>query len=112
MGADAYCASEVEAPAEIDVDAGAIESLTNVPAGWYIGIDNDPSWHAKVKADTIVGAASMSPSDLRRIQAVIRKNEFGDLKFRLSGSVSITKDFEKETPLPLQMSDFAIATTR
>ena len=68
---------------EIDIRAGAVESVSNIPVGWNFVIDNDPSWQPKITATTIVGGASLTPSDLKKIQFTVRKNEFGDLKFGL-----------------------------
>ena len=97
---------------EVDVTAGAIQSVSNLPVGWYFVLDNDASWHTKIKANSTVGAASLTPENLKKIQFVVKKNEFGDLKFELSGAVAVTKDYEKETQLPLKMSDFSLVPTQ
>ena len=93
---------------EIDVTAGAFESVSDVPVGWYLTVDNDASWQTKIKANTTVGAAALKPEDLRKLRFKVKKNEFGDLKFDLAGTVSVTKDYQKERPLHLKMSDFAL----
>jgi len=97
---------------EIDVSAGAIQSVANIPVGWYFVVDNDASWQTKITANSTVGAASLTAEEFKKLQFVIKKNEFGDLKFELSGAVSVTKDYEKEKQLALKMSDFAVAPRR
>ena len=93
---------------EIDVTAGAFQSVSNMPVGWYLVVDNDASWRTKIEANTTVGAASLKPEDPRKLRFVVRKNEFRDLKFELAGAVSVTKDYQKERRLQLKMSDFAL----
>jgi hypothetical protein len=92
----------------INVTAGAIQSVVNIPVGWYLAVDNDASWQTKIKANTIIGAASLSVEDLRRMKLIIKKNEFMDLKFGLSGIVCFTKDYKKERQLSLRMTNFSI----
>ena len=93
---------------EIYITAGAIQSVLNVPVGWYLVVDNDASWQTKIKANTTVGAAALKPEDFKRFRFLVKKNEFGDLKFELAGTVSVTKNFQQERPIQLKMSDFAL----
>lgn len=97
---------------EIDVTAGAIRSLSNIPVGWYLVVDNDASWQTKIKANTTVGAAALKPEDLSKVRFVVEKNEFGDLRFEITGAVSVTKDYEKERRLSFKMSDFNLTPRR
>jgi hypothetical protein len=99
---------EVIVSLEIDVTAGAFVDILNLPVGWYITVDNDGSWQTEIKANTLVGAASLPPDKLKTLQFVIRKNEFEDLKFKVTGVVSLTKNYEKERQHKLNMSDFVI----
>jgi hypothetical protein len=97
---------------EFKVAAGAIRSVSNVPVGWKIVIDNDPSWQTTVRASVVVGSAALQPEDLRSVRLTVEKNEFGDLKFAVSGVVSLTGNFESERGVQLAMQDFAIKSTR
>ena len=85
-------AGELIVSFQIDVTAGAIQSISNIPVGWHLVLNNDASWQTRIIANSTVGAASLQPDDLRKVQFVVKKNEFGDLKFELSGVVSVTKD--------------------
>lgn len=97
---------------EIHVTAGAIKSVSDLPVGWYFTIDNDASWQTTVKANSMVGAASLRPDELKNLKFVIQKNEFGDLKFNLSGAVFVTRDFSKSRERPVSMSDFSLSPNR
>jgi hypothetical protein len=99
---------EVIVSFEIDVTAGAIKSISNVPVGWYIIVDNDPSWQTKIKGNVRVGSASLSVEDFRKLQFVVEKNEFGDLSFGLSGLAFVTSDYNKQKQVPIMTADFAI----
>lgn len=94
---------------EINVTAGAFATFENIPVGWYVVIDNDASWQVSIKANTTVGAASLAPDEFKQLRFVIikEKNPRG-LEFGLSGVVGVTKDYEKETALPLKMDNFLL----
>lgn len=98
---------EVITGIEIDVTAGMIQAVLNLPEGWYLVVDNDASWRTKITGNTTVGAASLSPAKLKKLRLVIRKDATY-LPFKLSGAVSITKDYEKERKVELKMSNFAV----
>lgn len=94
---------------EIHVTAGAFRGISNIPLGWGLAIDNDASWQTNVTANSGVGAASLTPEEFKKLHFVVEKNEFGDLKFNLSGAAYVTRDFEKTRRMPLKMSDFILA---
>jgi len=97
---------------EVEVAASAIRSISHLPVGWHVVIDNDASWNTKITATATVGAASLTLHDLNSLQFVIDKNEFGDLKFRVTGAVSVTKDYATERLIRLDMRDFKIGHER
>jgi hypothetical protein len=97
---------------EINVTAGAFQAVQTLPVGWYFALDNDASWMTELKANATVGSASLSADDFRKLTFVIRKNEFGDLKFDLSGTISVTTDFEMEHKRPLTMRDFSLVEVK
>lgn len=103
---------EVIVSLQVKAIAGAFVGVLNLPVGWYVDINNDPSWQTEIKANTIVGAASLTPEDLRKLKFLVLKNEFGDLKFSITGDISVTKDYEKEHQLKLNMGDFAVRRMR
>jgi hypothetical protein len=95
---------------EIDVTAGTVQAVSSLPIGWYVAVDNDASWRTKVTANTTVGAAALSPEQFQRIRLLVKKDETY-LKFDVSGSVSVTKDFEKERHIPIRMDQFEVTAT-
>lgn len=97
---------------EIKVTAGGIRSVSNVPMGWNLVIDNDASWQTTIHGNVEVGAAALEPADFRRLTLTVERNEFGDLKFELAGVVSVTAGFDKARQIHLAMGDFAVSLTR
>jgi hypothetical protein len=94
---------------QISLASGAFQSVSNLPVGWYFTIDNDASWQTNMKASIMVGAAAMKSEDLKKIEFVVKKHEFGDLKFRVSGTIVTTLDFSTERKIELKMNDFLVA---
>ncbi len=92
----------------LQVTAGFFVDVSNLPPGWNVAIDNEPSALTEINANTIVGAASLAPAELEKIKFVLEKREMEDVKFNLSGEVSFTKDYEKMRVVHLKMSDFIV----
>ena len=91
---------------QVRVTAGAFLAISNLPIGWYLDINNKPSWQTEVKGNTIVGSASLSPDELNKMKFLIQEHEIGDLKFDLTADVSFTTDYEKWRVVHLKTSDF------
>lgn len=83
----------------VTVRAGSIASIEHIPPGWSLNLDNDASWTSILKATTTVGAASLSQADLSNIQLLVKKNEFGDIKFGTEADVAVTADYATERTL-------------
>lgn len=96
---------------EVDLTAAMVKSVTNVPKGWYIVVDNDASWWTKVTGNVLVGAAAVSPEELKQIRLVVEKDESLS-KFAVTGSVSVTENFEETRRVQLLSSDFAVSSTK
>jgi hypothetical protein len=54
-----------------------------------------------------VGAAAMDTAQLQKIRLSISKNEFA-VRFTITGAVMVTRSFEKERKIPMQMKNFVI----
>ncbi len=93
---------------EIRIAAGAFRTISDLPLGWTVDIDNDASWHTKVGGSLMVGAAALSPEELKKLKFLIEKNEFEDLKFQIEGTLVVTKDFDKTRNIQLNSSDFRL----
>jgi hypothetical protein len=76
------------------VTSGRVSEMADVPAGWQIAIDNDPSWNAKIKGVAIVGAAALNALQLARLfkveAAPPQSLSAGPLSMR--GSVTVMKN--------------------
>jgi hypothetical protein len=94
---------------EIHVRSGRIALLPNVPIGWNISVDNDPSWNTVIKGSIDVGAAAMDAEFLRDFIVVeVEKDAPPDMPLDLQGEVIVTSDFSSERRIKLSMKDFAI----
>ena len=80
---------------ELKVTAGAIRSVPNVPAGWYISISNDAIGVGEMRGNAQVGAAALDQSYFNSFVSIERR-ELGDLKFRIELEVALTADFVNE----------------
>jgi hypothetical protein len=97
---------------EIRISAGAFRTISNLPLGWTVDIDNDASWHTTARGSLMVGAAALSPEEFKKLQFLIEKNEFEDLKFHVEGTISVTKDFQKTRKIQLNSSDFSLTPAK
>jgi len=94
---------------EIHVRSGRIALLPNVPIGWNVSVNNDPSWNTVVKGSIDVGAAAMDPEFLRDFLVVeVERDAPSDMPFDLQGEVIVTSDFLSEKHMKLTMKDFAV----
>jgi hypothetical protein len=93
---------------EIHVRSGRIALLPNVPIGWNISVDNDPSWNTVIKGSIDVAAAAVNPDFLRDFMVVeVKKDASSDAPFDLQGEVIVTSNFITERRIKLSMKDFA-----
>ena len=97
---------------EISAKGGSFVGLDPLPLGWYLIIDNDPSQQTSIKGDARVGTAALELSQLLRLNIRVRKIEFGNGKFSISGTLVVTKDFESERTIQLGTGNFRLASAR
>jgi hypothetical protein len=90
---------------ELKVNAGAVDSVRNMPAGWHVEVDNDASWTTRVTGGATVGAAALDAERLQNISFTLLKNEFEGLQFKVSAEVVATTDFQTERHIPLQLNN-------
>ena len=98
---------------EFHVQSGRIACLPNVPIGWNIQIDNDPSWNTSISGSFEVGAAALYPTYFKDFLFIEKEKDAPlDLPFDLHGEVIVTSDFIKERKLSLKMQNFSIVRTQ
>jgi len=93
---------------EIEITAGMVRSVSNLPMGWHLIVDNDASWRTKITGTTEVGAAALSPSDLKKLRLLVTKDGT-ESAFAVTGTASVTKDFQNSRSIALRGSDFAVS---
>jgi hypothetical protein len=91
---------------DVSLEAGDFVAVSGLPAGWLVTIDNDPSWQTSLKGDAKVGAATLDLENIRKLNMVIHRFEFGDLKFQISGYLLVTTNFENVRKVPLRIENF------
>ncbi len=94
---------------EIEVTSGMVRSVSNLPIGWYVQVDNDASWNTTIKGNVSVGAAALEPDELREVCITVSRDTTKDQNpFAVLGTVAVTTDFEKTRKLPLATADFEV----
>ena len=84
-----------------DIASGRVASLGRAPAGWTITIDNDPSWHARIDAHAVVGAAALETTELAGLFKMTEppmQDRIGPHDaIRMSGHIDVMKQGELQT---------------
>lgn len=94
---------------EVHVHSGRIAQLRNMPIGWKITVDNDPSWDTFVAGSVAVGAAALDPSFFYRFMVVNPEEHTGaKTALGLDGQVIVTSDFIAEKTIRLSIKNFVI----
>jgi hypothetical protein len=96
---------------EFHLRSGMIARLPNVPYGWNISIDNDPSWNTTISGSIAVGAAAVDPDFFHDFLTVeVEDNSFEHMPFDLQGEVFVTEDFVANRRIKLVNKDFVFKT--
>jgi hypothetical protein len=93
---------------DLHINAGTVQAIQNIPIGWNITVDDDASWRCKIKGNSTVGAASLQPDELKRLAFIVRRNESGNFKFDISGTLSTSRSFENAKQIEVKMQDFLL----
>lgn len=80
---------------EFEIHAARVVSMRDIPVGWDVRVQNNPSWNAVVRGSALVGAAAVGPQFFTRFLR-IEENESLGLPFEINGSIVVTTDFIKE----------------
>ena len=77
---------------DFQVQSGRIARVSNLPIGWNISVDNDPSWNTKIDASIIVGAAALDASFFHNFLTIEKEESLG-IPFEVQGEIIVSKDF-------------------
>jgi hypothetical protein len=86
--------------------AGTFEGISNVPVGWHVSADNDPSGQASLEAHAKPGAAALDKSALLNLGLQVIENEVADERLQVWGWLILSSDIEKERRIPLNSYSF------
>lgn len=90
-----------------ELTSGRIAHMRDMPIGWNISVDNDPSWNTKVDASIVVAAAALDPAFFKEF-VVIEKNETAGSPFQIEGDITVSGDFSSSRTIRVQMKDFTV----
>ena len=91
---------------DVSLQAGSFVTIYGIPPGWLVTVDNDASWQTSLKGDAKIGSAALDATSMQRMSILVHRFEFGDLKFSLSGTLLVTKNFEAVRKVPLGPRNF------
>ena len=98
---------------QIGLTSGMVRSVSDLPNGWYIEVDNDASWNTTIKGNIGVGAAALEPDELRHVRITVQKDTTrNDNPFAVSGTVAVTTDFHQTRDIPLVAADFEMSKVK
>ncbi len=97
---------------EIRINAGTVQGVQNIPIGWNMSIEDDANWISKVRGNSTIGAASLSPDELKRIVFLVRRNERENFNFDVSGTFTVSKNSERPQKIQATMQDFSLTGTQ
>jgi hypothetical protein len=86
------------------VKSGRIAQLPNLPIGWSISVDNDPSWDTKIDASIIVGAAALDTSYFQNF-IVVERNESLGISFDMSREIVVSRDFSTVRRIKIEKNE-------
>jgi hypothetical protein len=92
---------------DFEVTSGRIAQITDMPIGWNVSVDNDPSWNAKIHASVLVAAAALDASYFEDF-VVIEKEANAENPFELKGKILVSTDFSKVRDIQVGMKDFTV----
>lgn len=92
---------------EFNLKSGRISEIHDLPRGWNINVDNDPSWNVTVTGSLIVGAAALDANFFKRF-LVFEKNGSLGVPFDLAGEVIVTENFENVRRVKIDLKDCVI----
>jgi len=98
---------------EVRIDNGGLESISGIPMGWNIVVDNDASWVTRVSGTITIGAAALTRGQFEKIHFHIVRGRIEGQEFRMSGSISVfvRPDVEQERSIQLSSGNFHVLTS-
>ena len=90
-----------------EVTSGRIAQIPDMPIGWNISVDNDPSWNTKIDASVIVAAAALDASFFKNF-VVIEKDDSSESPFEIKGEFLVSSDFSNVRKIQVEMRDFTV----
>ena len=90
---------------DFHIESGRISAVPDIPIGWDVAVDNNPSWNTEIKGSSRIGAAALSTEFFEEFVAVEKDTSLGT-PFRMQGEIVVTEDFATERHISVAMKDF------
>lgn len=93
----------------MNIASARIASLPDIPIGWHIAVDNDPSWNTSLSASIHVGSAAFE-ADTTFFQSFITIEKIVPelTKFDIQLEITTTTDFKNERKILLNKKDLIL----
>jgi hypothetical protein len=92
---------------EFHITSGRVAQLPDVPIGWNVSVDNDPSLNTAVTGSLIVGAAALDRTFFRDF-LVIEKDKSLEIPFDVQGEIVVTTDFATVRRIKIATKDLVM----
>lgn len=91
---------------ELHMVAGVFYSVEEIPTGWKVAVDDDPSWTTSLEASAKPGAVALDEKSFGKIGIEVVKNESADTKFNIWGWLTLASGTETSKRVPLNSFSF------
>ena len=75
---------------EIEVSGGGFESISSLPKGWRIAIDNKSVLQTRLSADLAFGSERMNAAQMQDVVVTLSSIELENQTFRVTGHLLVT----------------------
>ena len=89
------------------VQSGRIARVSDLPIGWNIEVDNDPSWNTRLSGSIRVASAALDASFFRHFM-LIEKETNPEQPLSVNGNIDVSGNFSTTRKIPVDWRDFAI----
>jgi hypothetical protein len=94
----------------IEISGGGFESISPLPKGWRITIDNKALRHTVLHAELSFGSEVMNIEEMQKIVIKLVSAEFEGMPFRIGGYLLVTVDMASERHATLTPQNFRLHT--
>jgi hypothetical protein len=91
---------------EIEVSGGGFESISSLPKGWRINIDNKSVANTRLSADLAFGSETMNAAQMQEVVVTLSQIDLPEHQFHVTGHLLVTNG-ANERRVSLTKENFA-----